>query len=307
MKVFIGNVPMNLDYYSGIDSYSDGDIEQEMLDAVINGEASAAEFLTTDRRWPMLYHFSPMRRNLLEGYDFDKDASLLEIGAGCGALTGLFSEKVKKVTAVELSKRRAEILAHRHKDKNNLEVIVGNLNDIQLKEKYDYITLIGVLEYAGKYTETENPYVHFLQGIMEYLKPDGVLIIAIENKFGLKYWAGCVEDHTGKLFDGIEGYPNESKIRTFSKNELIQLLSSAGLNQQRFYYPVPDYKLPTQVFSDRMLPSITMLDYPEPNFNDDRIVLFNEKLAVEEIIKDGCYDFFANSFLVFCKTNKAGE
>ena len=77
--------------------------------------------------------------------------------------------------------------------------MVGNFNDIVLEEKYDYITLIGVLEYAAYYTDAKQPFESFLKRISSYLKEDGKLLIAIENKFGLKYWAGTREDHTGRV------------------------------------------------------------------------------------------------------------
>ena len=60
------------------------------------------------------------------------------------------------------SKQRATAIANRNKDKENLEIIVGNLNDVTLNEKFDYITLIGVLEYAPLYTNSENPFEDFL-------------------------------------------------------------------------------------------------------------------------------------------------
>ena len=37
----------------------------------------------------------------------------------------------------------------------------------------------------------------FLIKIKQLLKPDGKLLIAIENQYGLKYWCGALEDHTG--------------------------------------------------------------------------------------------------------------
>lgn len=74
---------------------------------------------------------------------------MLEIGSGCGAITRLLCDKCRKVTAVELSRRRATATQLRCRGKNNLEVIAGNLNDIEFAEKFDYITLIGVLEYQG--------------------------------------------------------------------------------------------------------------------------------------------------------------
>jgi len=239
---------INLDYYTGEDSYSDGSIEDEILD-IVKREDDFSDLLAADRRWPLLYHLSPLRRNLLEWYGFGHDTRLLEIGAGCGALTGLFCERTSDVVAVELSKRRAEIIANRHSDKHNLEIVAGNLNDISFDGQFDCITLIGVLEYAGEYTRTQNPYHDFLQQVREHLKPEGTLILAIENKFGLKYWAGAKEEHNGKYFDSIENYLHSSNIRTFGKAELQELMKLAGFGTVTFYYPMPDYKLPTQVFS----------------------------------------------------------
>ena len=150
----IGKVKLNMDFYSGNDDYNDGDIENEILE-IVKTNNDFTDILAKDNRWPILCHLSPMRRNLLEWYEFN-NSSILEIGAGCGAMTGLFCENSKEVVAIELSKRRAEIIANRYKDRLNLEIIVGNLNDIKFERKFDYVTLIGVLEYAGKFTNTKN-------------------------------------------------------------------------------------------------------------------------------------------------------
>ncbi len=46
---------------------------------------------------------------------FKKDASVLEIGAGCGAISGVLCRNAKHVTSVDLSKRRSLINANRNK------------------------------------------------------------------------------------------------------------------------------------------------------------------------------------------------
>lgn len=102
-------------------------------------------------------------KNILNWYDFNKESDALEIGCGLGAVTSVLCGKCKTVTAVELSKRRATAAWLRCREKENLEIIVGNLNDIQFEKKFDYITLIGVLEYQGSYTNSENPYKDFLK------------------------------------------------------------------------------------------------------------------------------------------------
>ncbi|WP_243155975.1 class I SAM-dependent methyltransferase [Clostridium sp. C2-6-12] len=295
------NVKMNLKYYSGEDYYSDGDIEKELVEITRNND-DFSQIIKDDCRWPILYHLSPIRRNLLEWMEFENDSSVLEIGAGCGALTGVFCEKAKDVIAVELSKVRAEVISNRYKNHNNLEIIVGNLNDIDFGEKkFDYITLIGVLEYAGGYSNYSDPYCGFLEHVTKLLKPEGKLIVAIENRFGLKYWAGAREDHTGNLFHSIKGYDQNSNVKTFSKNELIELFSRVGLTSLDFYYPIPDYKLPMQIFSDEFMPRVGDVTHYFPNYDTDRLQLFDEKSVYEDIIKNNKFDFFANSFLVICK------
>lgn len=289
---------LNTNYYKGTDLYSDGDIENTILDIVKNN-TDFTDILHNTDNWAILYHLSPVRKNLLDWYDFNKDATLLEVGGGCGALSGMFAKKLKKVTVIELSKRRAEIIYNRHKSYKNIEIIVGNLSDVEFEEKFDYVTLIGVLEYAGKFTEGNTPFKTFLENAKSYLNPNGKLLIAIENKFGIKYWAGAREDHTGRFFDSIENYPNDKGIQTFGKVELEELIRSVGFCETRFYYPMPDYKFPKIIYSDEYLPKIDdLFDIYSPNYDQDRVVLFNEREALKNIIKNKQFPFFANSFLV---------
>jgi hypothetical protein len=180
-----------------------------------------------------------------------------------------------------------------------LEIIIGNLNDIVFERKFDYVTLIGVLEYAGRFTTGKTPFKSFLTSIAQKLCTNGKLLLAIENKYGLKYWAGAREDHLGRVFEGIEDYPDYKGIKTFGKLELENMLAEVGFSQISFYYPMPDYKLPSVVYSDDYLPKISdTFDTVTPNFDQERYVLFNENLAYKSIIKNNQFPFFANSFLI---------
>ena len=64
MEEYIGKVKLNLDFYKGTDTYSDGDIEDKLLEVVKNG-TDLEEFLTTESEWPYLYYFSPYFNILL--------------------------------------------------------------------------------------------------------------------------------------------------------------------------------------------------------------------------------------------------
>lgn len=291
---------VNYDFYTGTDSYCDGEIEKDIINYLKEyGENGYKKIFEKDISWPVFYHITPIRKNILNWYPFKENAEVLEIGAGMGAITGVLCDKAHKVTSVELSKQRATAIMERCKDKENLEIIVGNFNDIKFNKKFDYITLIGVLEYAPLYTNTENPFHDFLIQIKSLLKEDGKLLIAIENQFGMKYFSGAEEDHTGVVFDGITGYSNKNGIRTFGKEELKKILENAGFKYNKFYYPLPDYKLPNVIFSEDYIPSKTDLDKYELYLsNQNTKVKFDEKKAYEEIIKNNQFEFFANSFFI---------
>ncbi|RDY26687.1 class I SAM-dependent methyltransferase [Lachnotalea glycerini] len=300
MEVAMSKEVLNLTYYKGEDLYSDGEVEDKILEIFKNKE-DIQKRLMQDDDWAILYHLSPIRQNILEWYDFDKNASILEIGSGCGAISGLFCEKVKRVVGIELSKRRSMINAERNKQYDNLEIMVGNFEDIELTETFDYVTLIGVLEYADSYISADKPYEEMLRRVKKFLKPNGKLIIAIENKFGLKYFAGAMEDHTGNLFDGIENYKNVSSVRTFSKNEIEELLCSAGYQGNEFYYPVPDYKLPNAVYAQEYLPKSGDLRNMSVAYDRARFKLFDEDIVYDQLCKDHKFEYFSNSFLIFAK------
>ena len=211
----IGSVTLNERFYRGSDQYSDGDIEDTLL-RIVQENDSYEDVLTREDNWALLYHLSPMRENLLEWYDFGEGKSLLEIGAGCGGVTGLFCRKCGRVVAIDLSRRRSLINAYRNKDAGNLEIMLGNFEDIRLDEKFDFVTLIGVLEYSIYYIDSPSPFVDMLKRARGFLKPGGKLIVAIENKYGIKYWAGAREDHTGNLASSAFGRSRRTAWRRCS-------------------------------------------------------------------------------------------
>ncbi len=147
----------------------------------------------------------------------------------------------------------------------------------------------------------KNAQKYFLNRVKQHLKDDGKLIIAIENKFGLKYWAGCKEDHTERYFEGIEGYKNSSKVKTFSKQEWMNMLIESDFKNVMFYYPYPDYKFPTSIYSDSFLPKTGDLKSNNLNYDSERCVLFEETRVFDELIDSNLFTTFSNSFLIIAE------
>lgn len=297
MKEKIGGVELNYHYYNGKDLYSDGNIEDVILEYC--KERKEDELLRISGKWAVLYHLAEERENVIEWYDMKPEAEILEIGSGLGAITKTLSEKAQKVTCVELSKKRSLINAYRNKRRNNIEILVGNFEEIENDlGLYDYITLIGVLEYASLYIHEKEPYKELLVRAKKHLKPDGKLIVAIENKMGLKYWNGAEEDHTGVRFDGINDYLGANNIRTFSRKELSSLLENSGFDSYRFFYPFPDYKLPMSIYSDEYQPKVGDLRENAFNYSSTWISNFDQDTVWDQVCLDGMFAYFSNSFIV---------
>ncbi|MBQ9590269.1 MAG: class I SAM-dependent methyltransferase [Butyrivibrio sp.] len=300
-EIKIGNVRLNFKHYSGVDLYSDGSIENDLLQIVKKyKKEDYPKIIEEKASWPILYHLSDQRANIVEWIPMSPTAKVLEVGSGCGAITGMLSQKAGEVIACDLSRRRSEINATRNRECDNVTIHVGNFRDIEpdLPIDFDFIFLIGVFEYGQGYIGTDSPYEKFLLMLKKHLKRGGRIVIAIENRLGLKYFAGCAEDHLGSFFSGIEGYSSDSVAKTFTRNGLINIFKKCGMNDFHFYYPYPDYKLMTLLHSDYYLPKYGELQDNVRNFDRDRLVLFNEKHAYDDLIKDGLYPVFANSFEV---------
>lgn len=307
MRQAIGKVILDDACYPGEDFYCDGAIEDELLEIVTAYPESQFDQVIAERKdWAVLYHLSHIRWNIVDWLPITKKDKVLEVGAGCGAITGVLSDKAGSVTCIDLSKKRSTINATRNRDRDNIEILLGNFQDVEegLTETYDWITLIGVFEYGQGYIDSATPYEDFLKQIKKHLAPGGKIVIAIENRLGLKYFAGCREDHTGRFFEGIEGYQDGGMVRTFSRPELEAIAKRAGITHTEFYYPYPDYKLPMAIYSDEFLPKPGDLNDNLRNFDRERYVLFDEEKAFDTILKDGLFPVFSNSYLMILEAQE---
>lgn len=289
--------------------YSDGDeMENSILETInkaTDKSVGSEDLIEAIKDWPTLYHLHPKRVNLLRPFEkFLKQKSILEIGCGCGAITRYLGEVGGKVTALEGSLRRAQITAARCSDLSNVEVFCDNFQLFETNKKYDVITLIGVLEYSNIYVSGDNPVRTMLGKVLSHLAPGGVLLIAIENKLGLKYWAGAPEDHTGQPYLGIENRYSSTTAITFGKKELDQELKKGGFTNTNFLYPFPDYKLPDAIVTGKGLETdqfnVPMLlledfEYVQSAYYSSH---FSTTLVAAELDRNGLLADFSNSFLV---------
>ena len=280
--------------------YSDGSqVEKEMLGiARLHPETEASDYIQEDSRYTVNNTFSPVRHNLLNWYPFRKDCSILEVGAGMGGVTGALCDVAARVVSLEMNKERAKVIKARFPQRDCLTVLSQDVLSWNTEERFDYVVVVGVLEYAAVFCDEENPFTSFVSCLKKFLKPDGVLLLAIENRFGLKYWLGASEDHLQQPFAGIAGYKEPKTPRTFSKFDLEKIMGECGFTHQRFYYVLPDYKFPKAIYTDSFLPSVYDLMNIGYTYAHGSTLVAKEQELYQEILKNGVFPFMANSYLV---------
>ncbi len=302
-------------------NYSDGKAAEDYLLSSINKttdlSSTSKELVCAIRDWPSRYHLEPTRGNLFRALSMRPGSRILELGSGCGAITRYLGEQDVKVTAVEGSHDRAKITRARCRDLENVEVVSGNFDDMSFEHRFDIVTLIGVLEYSHLFCRSEeiDPFTHVLRSAWNHLEDDGVLVIAIENKLGIKYFSGCGEDHLGKRFVGIEGYPDDEGAKTFGRQELIELVEKCNFIDFELLLPFPDYKIPTTLINAKSCSSenarkYNLADWCRQEYMDyvnPRLHLFQENLALKSLAENGLLADFSNSFLLIASKKPLTE
>lgn len=290
-------------------SYSDGAESERYLNKVFDScedlGSGSAELAGWIKDWPSEYHLSPKRSSLLDMFTYEASSNVLEVGCGCGAISRFLGETFDRVISVEGSIPRARLARKRCRNLANVHFVAAPFQELKFKKEFDIIFCIGVLEYSSKFVDDPNPYNSIVKYFAEHLSEDGVLVIAIENRLGLKYFNSASEDHTGRAFDGIEDYPGTSnKAKTFGYGELREMLS-AEFPSVDFYFPFPDYKVPDALFSEKLLMSADMSGllgkYESRDYNKPYRPLFSEGKAWRTLAMNGLTHVFSNSFLILAR------
>ncbi len=288
-------------------TYSEGAQSEEYLENVfrkvsdLSSHSSELERYIKD--WSSEYHLTVKRAQLFAGFDFTPSLKVLEVGCGCGAITRYLGETFNEVVSVEGSINRARLARLRTKDLGNVSILCAPFQEIEFTRKFDIIFCVGVYEYSASFVSGDDPYDTVLSYFSEMLTSNGIVVIAIENQFGLKYFSSSREDHTGTMFEGLEGYHTHGNaVKTFGKHELENKLKKY-FSTIKFYYPFPDYKLPDCIISDDFLSGSSagelVSQFKSRDYCGEMESLWDESLVTLELSRNGMLPFFSNSFLIF--------
>lgn len=200
-------------------------------------------------------------------------ASALDIGSGYGAITHSLARTVKEVYSVEAVRQRIDFTQVRLAQEGLDNVCLIQASALSLPftpAMFDLIVVNGVLEWVGEWAISGDPrsvQVDFISSLNRLLKPDGVLVIGIENRIGYGALRGSI-DHSGLPYTSLlprslaslalrRWRPphdrttinprGEYRTYTYSRRGYRKLLADSGFLSADFYWAYPSYNQPYYV------------------------------------------------------------
>ena len=274
------------------------DFSYDILDLLkkYNNDTNAA--LAGENSPQCLYAFSPLRENLFEWVEFEPSARILQIGSDYGSYTGILAEQAKEVVVLDPRDENLEVNRIRHGERENVIYVRGDLREQMqsnskvykpktadmetatdiLSKPFDYIVLGTFLSQVKK-----EEAAGLLREAADHLKPGGVMVAAVENETGVRYWMGAEKMEHSYL---------ESEFRGLF-TELIQTWGGTFT----MYYPVPDYRYPVAVYSDHYLPETGDVTNISARLDGPGFWFGSEEEAMAKACQNGMFTKFNNSFL----------
>ncbi|MFC1617128.1 class I SAM-dependent methyltransferase [Candidatus Margulisiibacteriota bacterium] len=216
------------------------------------------------------YIMMPNRAKWKKLLPLSKNSIVVDLGCGWGALPLELSKVVKRVIAFDSTLETLQFMEKRLQEEkiNNIELnCIDSLakSNIPLpSNSVDFVILNGVLEWVAKGTN-ENPekiQKKVLAEITRILKPNGILITAIENRYGFPYFCGFPDEHTvtniseeqlkyttilPRFFSNWlmqKKKKQKYETYTYSYKKYLRIFKATGLQYTRSFAPIPDYRFP---------------------------------------------------------------
>ena len=189
---------------------------------------------------------------------------VLDVGCGLGTNTAAMARSATHVFALDRSPSRAALTAARvgAEGLDNVTVIHADATTLPVGDDVcDVVMMVGVLEWVGAGDEAHRRRQRqVLDEVARVLKPGGRLLLGIENRWGIHYFGGAREEHTGLRYSSLlprrvaNSYSKLARGRpittfTYSRRQLRRILSQSGF-RARFCYPLPSYSGPQWCFDE---------------------------------------------------------
>ena len=273
-----------------------------------SGEEAEKRILQTETDPAWLYALSPNRGSLIEWYPWNDKTTVLLLGADCGAFCSMLSERVGALDVKDSRPENLEAVSSRCSER--LRENGGNISLFKsfVTKKYDAVIIPEItpqliMDYVpgvakqgiGQYLaegqelsrEAEQVLLQsvsaFLKEAASYLREGGSLLFAADNAAALRYMTGA-EQQSGQLY--------------FEYERLRKLSGELPFAASKFYYPLPDGRLPKDIFSDLYLPKEGDFRGISDAYDAPRYLTGDEAAMYGRLCEAGAFPPFAPGYLL---------
>lgn len=212
-------------------------------------------------------------------YNFKSSSKILHITSQENAITSYLRQQKLDVTCVAVE-----------------ELLTG----FQGAEEYDYILAVSVLESCQKPKQ-------LLHACKNLLAKDGKLLLATDNRLGIRYFCGDRDPYTERNFDGIENYRRVSAVdkekmegRIMDKATVEVALQEAGFVSWQSFSVFPNIDAAQLLYAQDYLPEEDLSMRYFPMYNHPDTVFLEEQYLYESLIKNNMFHQMANGYLFEC-------
>lgn len=193
-----------------------------------------------------------------------KGAKVLDVGSGPGAMLIGMAAAGNHVTGLDASQQLLSFCAARAHQMGlgeRVSLVCSDFAGYQsTPEVFDAVVMNGFLEWLPEF-ESDNsgrPVEIQAAGVAKaakWLKPGGMLVIGLENRYGLKYLLGGIDDHTDMRFTSVaprwlgnwmyrRKHGKPFRCHTPSLGDIHRWAAGAGLSVETVLSPLPTYREP---------------------------------------------------------------
>lgn len=279
------------------DGNRDGILHDGILHDGIPAEAGPAA-----RSYGAAVHVLRPFRPLLVG-------DVLELGSDGGEAAHFLAQQARRVVAVRRTREAARRVTEACPGAPNVLAVTDALFHRMGRADFDAVVLTepqASLWCAGA-PEGRERLPAILARARGHLRPGGVLILAIDNRFALRHLAGRGEVAGESVPLSLEGLTRPDGMVLPGRGELRAILAGAGLPHQDWWFPFPDHRAPLTLIAERGLAPGTGLDVsaliaPTAPF-DPRggpHATFSVQRAWGAAVENALVADLANAFVVAC-------
>lgn len=272
----------------------------KVIGAAADRRTASDELAAGITDWATRHHLSRLRANAVRPVRLGPGTRVLDVAGESGALARTAAESGADVVCLSGSTLMAQAAEIRCDGLERVAVLPLAVEAYDDPDGFDVVLCMGALE--------ASPHPYDLLGRLGRLtRPDGVLLIGVDNPVGVQCLLGYDEHRFGAPWAGVTGGPAASGSRAFTAKGLRALLNTAGFGAQRWLLPFPDWRLATslldaQIYDDEDAADLVdqLVRWPCRRDLVAPLRICDDRVGHRTLVEAALGPDVGNSFLVVC-------